>query len=321
MPTAGTYYVMLYGWSSYSGVTLSANVTVPAVPVAPANLAAAIAGPTKVGLTWTDLSSNEMAFSLSRRVMTGDTTWSPWQYVSSPLANVTATADSALSAGGTYQYRISACNDAGCSAASQSSPVTLSAPAVPTGAAATAVAANRIHVTWTDASTTETSFTLARRLVNPDRSLGPPQPIGSVPANATVFADSTVTPGQTYRYQVRACNLVGCSAVAATANVTAPTIPVPPTNVVAALAAGPGVQVTWTDASANETSFTVARRTMNPDGSMGLSQTLGRLAAGAVSFVDGTVTAGQTYRYFVRACNVAGCSTPGASANLAIPAP
>jgi serine protease len=322
MPAAGTYYVMLRGWSSYSGVTLTANVTVPAVPVAPANLAAAITGPTSVGLTWTDHSSNEMAFSLSRRVMTGDTTWSPWLYVSSPAANTTTIADSVLTAGLTYQYRISACNDAGCSAASQSSPVRLSAPAVPTGAAATAVAANRIQVTWTDASTTETSFTLARRLVNPDRSLGPPQAIGSVAANATVFADSTVTPGLTYRYQVRSCNVVGCSAVAATPNVTAPTIPPPPTNVVAALAAaGTGMQVTWTDASTNETSFTVARRTMNPDGSMGLSQTLGRLPAGAVSFGDGTVIAGGTYRYFVRACNVAGCSAPGASATVAIPAP
>ncbi|HEX8208782.1 MAG TPA: S8 family serine peptidase [Longimicrobium sp.] len=321
MPAPGTYYVMLRGWSSYSGVTLAANVTVPAPPLAPTNLAAAIAGPTSVGLTWTDRSSNEMAFSLTRRVMTGDTTWSGWQYVSSPAANTTAIADSALAPGGTYQYRISACNGSGCSSVSQSSPVTLSAPAAPTGAAAAAVAANRIQVTWTDASTTETSFTLARRLVNPDRSLGPPQPIGAVPANTTVFADSTVTPGQTYRYQVRACNPAGCSAVAATPNVTAPTIPPPPTNVAALATSGTGVQVTWTDASTNETSFTVARRMMNPDGSLGTSQTLGRLAAGAVSFADGTVTAGQTYRYFVRACNVAGCSAPGASANVAIPIP
>jgi serine protease len=320
-PAAGTYYVMLHGWSSYSGVTLAANVTMSQVPVAPSNLSAAITGSASVGLTWTDNSSNEMAFSLNRRVMTGDTTWSPWQYVSSPAANTTAIADTALTAGSTYQYRISACNGSGCSSPSQSSPVTLRAPAAPTGAAAAALAANRIQVTWTDASTTETSFTLARRLVNPDRSLGSPQAIGAVPANATVFADSTVTPGQTYRYQVRACNPAGCSAVAATPNITAPTIPPPPTNVAAALASGTGVQVTWTDASNNETSFTVARRMMNPDGSMGTAQTLGRPAAGSVSFVDGTVAAGQTYRYFVRACNAAGCSTPGASGNVTTPSP
>ena len=319
-PAPGTYYVMLRGWSSYSGVTLAANVTMPAVPVAPTNLSAAITGPASVGLTWTDNSSNEMAFTLNRRVMTGDTTWSPWQYVSSPGVNATAIADTAL-APGTYQYRISACSGAGCSSPSQSSPVTLRAPAAPTGAAATAVAANRIQVTWTDASTTETSFTVARRLVNPDRTLGPVQPLGSVPANATAYTDSTVTAGQAYRYQVRACNVVGCSAVAATPNVTAPTIPVPPTNVVALATSATGVQVTWTDASANETSFTVARRTMNPDGSMGTAQTLARLGTGAVSFVDAAVTGGQTYRYFIRACNIAGCSVPGASANVTPPSP
>jgi subtilisin family serine protease len=296
-----------------------AAVLVP--PTAPASLTATVVAPAAMGLTWVDRSGNEASFTLARRVMTGPTTWSTWETVAAPAANATAIADSTLTAGSTYQYRIRACNAAGCSSYSPSPWVTLSAPTVPTGASATPLPGNRIQVTWTDASTTETSFTIARRVVNPDRSLGPVQPLGSVPANATAYADSTVTAGQTYRYQVRACNGAGCSAVAATPNVTAPAIPASPTHVAALATSATGVQVTWTDASSDETSFTVARRMMNPDSTMGTAQTLARLGAGAVSYADATATGGRTYRYFIRSCNLAGCSIPGASAHVTTPSP
>ncbi|HEY0035766.1 MAG TPA: S8 family serine peptidase [Longimicrobium sp.] len=318
-PAAGTYYVMLRGFTAYSDVTLAA--TVVAAPTPPANLTAVLAGPTSIALTWADRSTNETSFMLTRRVMTGASTWSAWQTVANPAPNATAITDGGLRADSTYQYRIHACNAGVCSNPTASPAVAVSVPAVPTGPAATALAGNRIQVTWTDAGTTETSFNLARRLVNPDRTLAPPQPIGTVPANATSYTDSTATAGQTYRYTVRACNAAGCSVPAATPSITAPTIPVAPTNVTAVATSGTGVQVTWTDASSNETSFNVARRMMNLDGSMGSPVTLAKPTAGTTSFVDGTVAGGQTYRYFVRACNVAGCSTPGASSNVTIPAP
>ncbi|HEY7771345.1 S8 family serine peptidase, partial [Longimicrobium sp.] len=181
-PVPGTYYVMLRGWNNYAGVTLSA--TVGGLPIAPASLTAAVETPTSVLLNWTDRSVNETSFTLSRRVMTGPTTWTAWQDVATPAANATSASNGGLTGGSTYQYRIRSCNAAGCSGWAASAAVTRPspapvAPAAPTGAAATAVASTRIRVTWTDASSNETSFNVARRMQNPDGTLGPSQIVGS----------------------------------------------------------------------------------------------------------------------------------------------
>ncbi|HEY7767591.1 S8 family serine peptidase [Longimicrobium sp.] len=324
LPAAGTYFVMLRGWWSYEGVTLSATFGGP--PAAPASLTAAVETPTSVLLNWADRSVNETSFTLSRRVMTGPTTWTAWQDVGTPGANATSASNGGLTGGGTYQYRIRSCNAAGCSGWAASAAVTLPspapvAPAAPTGAAATAVASTRIRVTWTDASSNESSFNVARRMQNPDGTLGPSQIVGSPGANATAYADSTVTAGQTYRFYVRACNSAGCSAWASTANVTAPTVPASPTGVAGTPLSATQVQVSWTDASSNETSFNVSRRMLNLDGTWAPAQNLGSPAANATSFADSAATGGKTYRYYVRACNAAGCSAWGISGNVVTPAP
>ncbi|HEX8318834.1 S8 family serine peptidase [Longimicrobium sp.] len=320
-PAPGTYYVMLRGWSSYSGVTLSAALGGP--PTAPASLTAAVETPTSALLNWVDGSVNETSFTLSRRAMTGATTWTAWQDVGTPAANATSATNGGLTGGSTYQYRIRSCNAAGCSAWAASASITMpnATPAAPTGAAATAVASTRIRVTWTDASSNETSFNVARRMQNLDGTLGPSQVVGSPGANATAYADSTVTAGQTYRYYVRACNSAGCSAWASTANVTAPTLPASPTGVAGTAVSATQVQVSWTDASSNETSFNVSRRMLNLDGTWAAAQNLGSPAANATSFADSTATGGKTYRYYVRACNAAGCSAWGISGNVVTPAP
>ena len=197
----------------------------PPLPTSPSRLTATIAGPTSMGLTWVDRATDESWFMVARRVMTGANTWTTWQFVAMPARNATSAVDSALTPGSTYQYRVTACNGAGCSTNSPSLWVTLSVPTAPTNAAATAVPGTHIQVTWTDASATESSFIVSRRLVNADGSLGPRQDIGTVTANVTGYADSTATAGQSYRYVVRACNAAGCSAVATTPRVTAVAAP------------------------------------------------------------------------------------------------
>jgi hypothetical protein len=86
---------------------------------------------------------------------------------------------------------------------------------------------------------------------------------------------------------------------------------------VPALAAS--LTLTWTDSATNEDGFKVERKT----GSTGAFGQLATLAANATGYVDGSVTAGTTYCYRVRAYNGAGdsaysneaCATP-ASATL-----
>ncbi|WP_331875643.1 S8 family serine peptidase [Longimicrobium sp.] len=324
-PAPGTYYVMLRGSSSYTGVTLSAAFGGP--PAAPASLTAAVETPTSVLLNWADRSVNETSFTVSRRSMTGATTWTAWHDVATPVANATSASTGGLTGDSTYQFRIRSCGAAGCSAWAASAAITMppappGRPAAPTGAAAAAVSNTRLRVTWTDASSNETSFNVARRMLNwSDGTLGPSQIVGSPAPNATAFVDSTVTAGQTYRYYVRACNSAGCSAWASTANIGAPIIPMPPTGVTGTVVSATQVQVSWTDASSTETSFIVSRRMLNLDGTWAAAQKLGTPPANATSFADGTATGGKTYRYYVRACNERGCSDWGISANVVTPAP
>lgn len=83
------------------------NATIPA---APSNLLA-VAGSTSVTLTWKDNSNNESGFRVERKPKTG-----AWSVIRTTGANVTSMVDSPGK--GTWQYRVSAFNAAGVSAAS-----------------------------------------------------------------------------------------------------------------------------------------------------------------------------------------------------------
>jgi len=74
------------------------------------------------------------------------------------------------------------------------------APAAPSNVIAGAVSSTQIDVSWTDNTTTETSFILER---SPDGANNWAQ-IAAPAANAMTFSDTTVQPGVTYFYRVRA---------------------------------------------------------------------------------------------------------------------
>jgi hypothetical protein len=110
------------------------------------------------------------------------------------------------------------------------------------------------------------------------------------------------------QYRVSACNAAGCGTVRLSRNITPLVPPSPPANLAAALnPAGPGIHVSWTDQSTNESGFILERRTRNVDLSYGPYSNLAPApAANATAFND---PAGPgTYQYRIRACNAAGCS-------------
>jgi hypothetical protein len=77
------------------------------------------------------------------------------------------------------------------------------APAAPTGLGATAVSTSQINLSWTDASTNETSFRIERCQGAGCSSFAP---LTTVAANATSFADQPLPAATTYRYRVSAVN-------------------------------------------------------------------------------------------------------------------
>jgi subtilisin family serine protease len=316
-PLPGTYYVMIRGYNSYSGLTLSATSGGP--PAAPLNLAARPVSTTSIQLTWTDGSVNETGFTLARRSLATTGIWGPWTNVGSPAANATSFTNTGLTAGTRYQYRLRACNAAGCSAWAIGTAVSIptAAPAPPFNLSATATSGTAAAITWTDGSSDETGFTLSRALRNLDGTWGGYTTIASLRADVTSFASTGLLAGRQYRYQLRACNPAGCSAWAVSAILVMPTVPATPTGVVAAPISAGSIRVQWVDGSSNESSFALERARAT-GGVLGAYAPVATVAPNQVQFTNSGLAAG-IYRYRIRACGAAGCSVWASTANVTLP--
>lgn len=303
---------------SYEHVEETQSFAVDTVtPAAPSSLVATVIAPERIDLAWNDGSTNETTFELLRRAITS--TLAPYQVIARLPTNVEAFADETVQSGMTYQYRIRACAGP-CSTFAQSRRVTTPAtiPATPGRLHAKAISPTEIELRWGDLSDDEERFELQRRIRNPD---GNWTTIVNAAPGATKYTDATVDPGTTYQYRIRACNVAGCSSRRASADITTPSVPIRPSD----LSGTPnrvddqmGIDLTWTDASANESTFVLTRR-MNDTGTWGQWNPLTLPGANSVSYRDTGVDAGVTYQYRIRACNTYGCSVWRTSAEIAIP--
>ncbi|MEQ1760641.1 MAG: fibronectin type III domain-containing protein, partial [Vicinamibacterales bacterium] len=189
---------------------------VPAAPDAPTGLGASAPNATTVNLTWTDASTTETGFVLERAIGAGS-----YVELATLAANATTYVDTTV-ASTSYSYRLRAVNAGGFSAYSNVATVTTPAPpsappAAPTGLGATAPTASSVQLTWTDASTTETTFRIERA-----PNGGSFVEIATVAADVTAYTDNAVSPSTAYQYRVRAGNVAGNSDYSNTASVTTP---------------------------------------------------------------------------------------------------
>lgn len=207
-----------------AGESVSAPVggPVPAPPQAPTNVVATLAAGPSITVTWRDNASNEAYFVLERSVDGGS-----FAYLSAPPARsntgtVTFT-DPAVSTGHTYQYRVSAVNGGGSSAAAVSNAVTIASPPLaPSGLAGTAVRSGKkanVTLTWVDGSTDETGFEL-QRATNASFTVG--LATSALAANTVTVTQTGLYRGVTYYYRIRAVNGGGASAWSNVATVITP---------------------------------------------------------------------------------------------------
>ncbi len=123
-PASGYWYIMLRGYSAYSGVTLVAYYQATStLPNAPSSLTASRVSSSQINLSWIDNASNESGFYIER----ASTSSGPWTQVATVGANVTSYSNTGLSCGTTYYYRVRAYNGAGTSGYSNTAGATTTA--------------------------------------------------------------------------------------------------------------------------------------------------------------------------------------------------
>ena len=168
--------------------------------------------------------------------------------------------DSGLLPGTTYTYRLTAERAADCPWSSiLSATGTTFGPPPPTGLIAMPLHTNRIDLAWSDETGSETAFRVQRCQgagCSDFADLG-----ALLPANSTSTSDTSVCPGQVYRYQVRAEKSDGpvwTTPWMGPVEVTA-LAPVDPTALSALRAAENQIDLSWKDSNSDESGFVVER--------------------------------------------------------------
>ena len=176
-------------------------------PATPAGLIATVSSSSAISLAWTD-GADELAYVVERAVGSGE-----FVVLAITGANATSYADTGLTAGTLYRYRLKARNAVGDSAYStEVSATTLpTLPATPTAISVTN-AQRSVTVRWFDASTNETRFEVGRSTFNSVTSTwSATSMVATSPANTTARTIGAEIRG-THRYYVRARNAAGTSA-------------------------------------------------------------------------------------------------------------
>jgi hypothetical protein len=212
------------GKTTYLAFSAAACSTTFALP-APSNVAAAPGESSQapwvsvIAVVWTDESSSEEGFRIERAgAVTG-----PWVIVATLASNVNPYRDAAIQLEQLTCYRVRAFKTGGESA--PSSPACTAVPRSPGNVVARSLDAGSISVTWSDDSRTEDGYQVARSFADGVSSV-----VADLPANATTYRDTSVTPGVRYWYGVRArrdggfsLNTASGSAVATSSPPLAPT--------------------------------------------------------------------------------------------------
>ena len=189
-------------------------------PASASNISGVTISPAEIDVAWTTPASNQSSLLLQRRSHAGS--WGAWTPIASPAALATSYRDTTVAEDTRYEYRIAACNVAGCSAWSTSSPIVAQTtiPDAPTDLSVSVISATRLDVVWTETSGNVSRFEVQRR----DRPVGGTFGPWSSPVIVTSasYSDTSTTGAMTYMYRARACNALGCSPSVSGPRVTTP---------------------------------------------------------------------------------------------------
>ena len=221
------------GAGAASTVT-SATTAAATTPSAPTSLTATANGRTQINLTWTAPVSDGGATITGYKIEVSADAGSSWStLVTNTTSTTTSYSHASLSTGTTRRYRVSAINSVGAGAASNvaSATTTSAAPEAVADLAATSASASAINLKWTapgNGGRVITGYRLERKTGAGSYAVVS----SSIAANATSYADSSLSAGTAYTYRIRAVNAVGnggwSNEASATTGSVAPPPPVTP---------------------------------------------------------------------------------------------
>ncbi len=298
-----TYYARAYGISTRGRADGDiVSFTTRDVPSAPSGLSASLGNYGGVRLTWIDTSGDESGFEVEREfVSTGARTTLTTSAGAELLIDLAAPS-------GALRYRVRACNSAGCSAwsATVSIDVPSAGPAVATLAPQGIVADGATLRASVDPQglSSDIWFLWA---TNPALTGATQTPTTTIAGGASpTIVPQVVTglsPSTTYYVRAVGVNAQGRTdgAVVSFTTPVLPPVPTGPTGLMVSTSPGGGIQLDWSDNSANESGFEIEVVVGG-----GAPSTISA-AAGATQFVDDAPPTGLL-QYRLRACNAAGCS-------------
>jgi fibronectin type 3 domain-containing protein len=297
-----TYYYKVTAINLVGEGPLSSEVsaTPVAAPSAPLNLQAT-SGVAEVALNWSPPVDFGGSAITDYNIYRGTT--SSGEGLLTTIGNQEVYADTSVTAGTTYYYRVSAVNAIGEGPQSNEASTTIpTEPSAPLNFQASA-GDGQVNLTWS-APASNGGLSITNYKVYRGTSSGGETYLKNV--TGASYNDTGLTNGKTYYYEVSAVNGVGEGALSLEVNATPKsgnTIPSPPQNLQASAGNGQ-VNLTWS-ASASDggsaiTNYKIYRGTVS-DGES-LLTTVGNVSL----CTDTGLTNGQTYYYKVSAVNEIG---------------
>ncbi|MDB5911149.1 MAG: domain containing protein [Massilia sp.] len=288
-----------------AGESPGANAFGQAIPGAPAVVTATAPSAGSIKLTWS-AAVGVTTYHIERELVGGN------GFVEIGSVTGTTFTDTALMGNTAYVYQIRSENSSGFSGYSPVAVATTpagAAPGAPTLSSAKINASNQVVLTWSASTGTVTAYHIERK--DPGQSTYT-EIVGNLPGNATNFTDTTVQPGNSYSYRVRAENagtLGNYSAVlSATTNIAGPS------NLGAVAVSTSEIDLSWSPAPGTISFYHVERQLAGASTWTVLSDTVT-----TTSYQDTTAQPGGSYNYRVRADNNGSFSFYTAVASAATP--
>ena len=283
------YRVTAVNPAGSSAPSVVASATTPLA--APTGVAAEFFASNRIDVTWTDASVAEGGYVVEQSA--DGVAWAA--VVSAPAGAARAVVSGPFSPSAAYYFRVRAYSNATGSTSSYSATASATTPAIaaPGPLAAYWSSGTQASLYWADNSSNETGFRVERSTDGVTWTSA-----GSPTAGQTSFTVAGLTLGTTYQFRVRAYNGSGESANSNVAVARVGAVPAAPLNL-AAVPAGPDrINLAWTDAATNETSYRIERSTDGVNFPLLTTSQPNQPTAYASSLTPGT-----TYYFRVRAVN------------------